>query len=143
IRLLVSEALSRELDRADCAQRAQFADRLWTLSQPLWSTRGNDLSTEHFARLTMAAILPRSANPHGMSWGDDSRELLLRYGWAEWFTREEPPFGGALYASAGITGHDREPSFSFFPDVASLRSVPRLSVSTWVLGEAIASSRYS
>jgi len=97
VRLLVSEPLKRVLDRAGCAERARLADRLWTLSQPLWSTRGNDLRTEHFARLTMAAILPKSANAHGMPWGDDNRELLLRYGWAEWFTRYES--GYSAFAS--------------------------------------------
>ena len=141
IRLLVSEALSRELDRADCAQRAQFADRLWTLSQPLWSTRGNDLRTEHFARLTMAAILPRSANPHGMSWGDDSRELLLRYGWAEWFTRHES--GYSAFALPTITGHDREPSYAFFPDLQSLPVMPRVTANDWNLRNPIARSRYA
>lgn len=140
VRLLVSDALRRELDRADCAQRAQWAHRLWTVSQPLWSTRGNDLRTEHFARLTMAAILMRSANPYGMVWGDDSRELLLRYGWAEWFTRFEP--GYSAFAPATITGHDREPSYAVFPDAQSLRS-GRINADAWNLRDPLARSRYA
>lgn len=141
VRLLVEDRLASEVSRWSCAERSLLADRLWILGQPLWSTAGPDLRTEHFARVTMATILARSANPHGLSWGDDSRELLLRYGWAEWFTRQDPSPG--LAASPAITGHDREPSYAFFPDVSSVRSVPRLTSSTWRLREATARARYA
>jgi hypothetical protein len=141
LRLLVPDRLRRELDRASCDERAMLADRIWTLSQPLWSTPGNDLRTEHFARWTMATILPRSANAHGMAWGDDSRELLLRYGWSEWYTRYDS--GSGIYFSPTITGHDREPSYFFFPDAASIHAVPVLSPGTWSLRNPIARTRYA
>ena len=141
LRLLVSDRLRHELDRASCDERATLANSLWTLSQPLWSTRGNDLRTEHFARWTMATILARSANAYGMVWGDDSRELLLRYGWAEWFTRYESEY--AVYFSATITGHDREPSYFFFPDAQSIRSMPPLRPDAWHFRDPIARTRYA
>jgi hypothetical protein len=141
LRLLVPDRLRHELDRASCDERAMLADRLWMLSQPLWSTRGNDLRTEHFARWTMATILPRSANAHGMAWGDDSRELLLRYGWSEWYTRYDA--GSGVYFSPTITGHDREPSYFFFPDAASIRAVPALAPAAWSLRNPIARTRYA
>lgn len=136
------ERLARELSHATCDERSRLSDRLWMLGQPLWSTPGNDLRTEHFARLTMATILPRSATTHGMSWGDDSRELLLRYGWAEWFTRQDPDLGLSTL-SPRITGHDREPSYSPFPDVQSVASPPRLDGSSWRLRAPMARSRYA
>lgn len=136
------ERLTRELSRATCDERSRLADRLWMLGQPLWSTPGNDLRTEHFARLTMATILPRSATAHGMSWGDDSRELLLRYGWAEWFTRQDPDLGLSTL-SPRITGHDREPSYSLFPEVQSVASPARLDASSWRLRAPVARSRYA
>ena len=141
LHLLVTDRVSREISRAPCDQQGPIAQRLWTLGQPLWSTPGNDLRTEHFARLTMAAILARSANAHGLTWGDDSRELLIRYGWAEWFTRQEA--GPSLYASPAITGHDREPSFYFFPDVKSARNGIRISPESWALRMPTARSRYA
>lgn len=140
---IVADRLSRELSRASCDERAQLTDRLWLLGQPLWSTAGRDLRSEHLARHTMATILARSANAYGMSWGDDSRELMVRYGWAEWFTREDPEMWVGVNGSARTTGHDREPSYSFLPDVASARPLGAVPPSAWRLREATARSRYS
>jgi hypothetical protein len=141
LRLLVSDRLRHELDRASCDERAKLVDRVWTLSQPLWSTPGNDLRTEHFARLTMAAILSRSANAHGMAWGDDSRELLLRYGWSDWYTRYES--GTGIYDSPTITGHDREPSYFFFPDAESIDAARRVAPGAWHFRDPLARTRYA
>ena len=138
---VAGERIARALARAPCEERAALADRLWTVSQPLWSTPGNDLRTEHFARLTMAAILDGTANAHGMAFGDDSRELVIRYGWAEWFTREDANQG--MSTSPVITGHDREPSYFFYPELASPRLVSRLTAGSWNLRSPVAPSRYA
>lgn len=138
---VVEQQLAIELSHARCEERALLADRLWRLSQPLWSVPGNDLRTEHFARLTMAEILARSANAHGMRWSSDSRELLLRYGWSEWFTRQDQTSG--MYASPAVTGHDREPSYFFYPDVASIRSPPRVTEASWKLHAPVPPTRYA
>jgi hypothetical protein len=142
---IAPEKLARELSRASCDERAGLVDRLWVLGQPLWSTPGggNDLRTEHFSRLTMASILARSANAYGMSWGDDSRELMVRYGWAEWFTRGEPDLRLGLSFSSNTTGHDREPSYSFFPEAPSTRALGELAASAWILREPTARTRYA
>lgn len=142
LRRITVGALEAELARASCEQREIIANDLWELSRPLWFLPGNDLRTEHFARHTMAAILARSANGHGMSWGGDSRELLLRYGWAEWFTRQGNDFGG-IHTTPRVTGHDREPSYHFFPAVASVQRTPRLMRSSWTLREPLARTRYA
>lgn len=137
---IVEGAASRLSAKASCRDRELLANRLWHISQPLWSTPGNDLRTEHFARHAMALILDGAANPHGISWGDDSRELLLRYGWAEWFTRRREDFVG-LYTGPHVTGHDREPSYHFFP--ASAQTTSRLDEDDWRLRDALAPSRYA
>src|SRR5918995_180148 len=55
------------------------------LADPLYSLPGNDLRTEHYARHTMALLLQDASNPYGIVWGDDMRELLIRFGWpAHW-----------------------------------------------------------
>lgn len=138
---LVDDPLHRVLSRADCARRAALAADAWTLAKPLWRTRGNDLRTEHYARLTMALVLAGSANAHGMVWGDDSRELLLRYGWAEWFTRDDSDVN--LYTGPRITGHDREPSYFFFAGVPPAGASARLSQNLRDLQRGLAPSRYA
>lgn len=135
----VAPPMSAELRKASCGARAALARRLWTVSQPLWSVHGNDLRTEHFARHTMALLLARSAHPHGMAWSSDIRELMLRYGWSEWFTRPEPsPYQTTL---GGVTGHDREPSYFVFPVTASARAP--IAEAAWAFRNATMPSRYA
>ena len=120
LRHLTTGPITRELGRASCDERLTLVRRLWLVGKPLWSTPGNDAATEHFARRTMVEILTGSANAYGTTFGADNRELVLRYGWPEWFTREEP----SMYqvASPRVIGHDREPSYPYFPqDGATLR----------------------
>lgn len=139
--VLADARLARRLRGADCRDREATANRLLSMSQPLWMLEGNDLRTEHFARHTMAVVLQRAANAHAMSFGTDSRELLLRYGWAEWFTREETTTGG--HPSYAVTGHDREPSFHFFPRGAEARALRFPPASAWQLTDTLAPSRYA
>ena len=138
VRELLSARIAGQLDRADCAERGRLGDRLAFYGQPLWMVPGREWRTEIFARHTMVAILARVANPHG-AWGDDQREMLMRYGWPEWFTRSE---SAGLYATPNVSGHDREPSYDVFPAVASVRT-PRLAGDVWRLRAPLAQSRYS
>ena len=141
IRFLVSNALARQLARTNCGERERLTSRLWALAQPLWSAvdRGNDARTEHLARLTMATILEHSANGFGTSWGSDIRQLMIRYGWDEWFTRHDPEFGSSY--GPRITGHSREPSYAFFPDIPN--ATAPVQSSAWRFTETLARSRYS
>lgn len=142
VRSVTDGPLQKELSRANCEERERLANELWELSRPLWSFPGNDIRTEHFARHTMAGVFARSENAHGLAWSGDSRELLLRYGWAERFTREGHDIGG-FYSSPRVTGHDREPSYYFFPAISSVRNAPRLTRESWRLRESLARSRYA
>jgi hypothetical protein len=139
LRRLVAHTMTSDFRDLSCVQRRDKAERLWKVSQPLWSVVGNDLRTEHFARHTMAMLLARSANPHGMAWSSDSRELVIRYGWSEWFSRAEP----SVYQTTpgGVTGHDREPSYFVFPRTTSTRA--RIEHTSWALRDATMPSRYS
>ena len=139
LRRQVAHTMTPALNKASCAERAAMAQRLWQSSQPLWSVAGNDLRTEHFARHTMALILARSANPHGLAWSGDTRELLLRYGWSEWFTRAEPsPY---QVRPGNITGHDREPSYFMFPTTSS--PYAPIAQTSWELRDASMPMRYA
>jgi hypothetical protein len=62
-------------------QRARFQDRFWRLSDPFLVRAGNEVRSEHLARNVWDRLQDRAASPEGISWGDDLREILLRYGW--------------------------------------------------------------
>lgn len=140
ITALLEDRLARELRSAPCGEREVLADRAWRLAQPLWLTGGNDARSEHLARRTMDVLLNGTANPHGSGWAADTRELLLRYGWSETFTRS-PSEPLAAY-SWSVLGHDREPNWNVMTRVASLRR-PWVPPDAWDLRSPLARSRYA
>src|SRR5256884_2958041 len=50
----------------------------------------------------------------GLYWANDLRDVLLRYGWPTWWTRE-PPMASLFVTEPNITGHDPSPAFQFTP----------------------------
>jgi hypothetical protein len=104
---------ARRYRKLRCEERAARSHRIWWLADPLYSVAGNDLRTEHYSRHTMALFLEHAANPYGVFWSDDMRELLLRFGWPTHWARSfrrsvslEPP---------PVVGHEADPSFWLFP----------------------------
>jgi hypothetical protein len=140
LRRIVDARWSHSFRDASCDERERLASRAFTLGRPLWMVDGSDLRTEHFARHTMARIHERSANALGISFRDDSKELLLRYGWDEWFTGQD--LGGTAFPSLWVTGHQREPAYYLFPDVATLRT-GRPGPGAWSLRGKPVPSRYA
>lgn len=137
--IVLEDPIAREVQRADCRARERLAVTAWRLGQPLWMTEGRDARSEHLARETMATILAGSVTPHNTRWGDDMRELLVRYGWAETHTRT-PPSG--MESSWSVLGHDREPNWNLMPRVASLHA-PWVALDAWSLRGANARMRYA
>jgi hypothetical protein len=76
-------------------------------------TPGNERRTEHFSRMTHAALWKDATNPYGTSWGGDLAELMLRFGWAEKWTQQPSP-SMYLQDRPSVTGHEREPGYHFF-----------------------------
>ncbi len=108
---LLEEPLRRRYRRLSCGERQRFDARVWWLAQPLWSVPGNDRRTEHYARVTMALLLKDARSPYGL-WGDDERELIVRYGWPLAWERDD---GGGTRDPIAI-GHEREPGYHFVPE---------------------------
>ncbi len=77
---LGSLELMQEERRLSEADRALFRERIWRLADPLFLLEGNVLRSEHRARWVLAQVRAESRNGHGLPWGRDLRELLLRYG---------------------------------------------------------------
>src|SRR5699024_10562433 len=80
ISLLLEDNARKRYEKLPCGERAAFESRFWALSRPLYLLPANDLRTEHFARLTMVELIRTSQYPHETPWGDDTKEILIRYG---------------------------------------------------------------
>jgi len=117
VSLLLDGELARRYRRLPCDERGAFEERLWWLAQPLYSLPGNDRRTEHLARATMARIEQDARSPFAMSWGDDMRETLLRYGWPAYWTQQ--PSRSIGLTEPLVTSHEPEPAFHFLPDAGA------------------------
>ena len=137
---LIDDDLERRFKKLDCAGREQMARRLFWFGAPLYSVSSTDLLTEHMARLTRIRISERAATINGLSWGDDERELVLRYGWPRWYSRSAP---SAASQSQVITGHDAGMPYHFFPSARAIDSVGTIDLDDWTLSEQRARTGYA
>ncbi len=69
-----------DLRRAEGAEKLTLEARIWGLSDPLFLLGGNAFRTVHMARRMEAELQAEARNPHGLSWGRDMEEMLVRYG---------------------------------------------------------------
>ena len=99
--------------KMSCAQREAADARIWWVADPLFMTPGNERRTEHYARVLHTLLQQNAVNTYGSSWGGDLAELILRFGWAEKWTRE-PSRSMYPEAQPSVTGHEREPGYHFF-----------------------------
>jgi len=142
--VLLAGELRDRYRREGCAGRDTLNERLWWLARPLYLTNGNDLRTEHFARLTMARIQARTRTAHGTSWGDDVREMMVRYGWPTAWARDrgsESSYGGG--GGPRVLGHEPSPSYYFFPSAHALAAPAAASSDDWEPRAPLASTRYA
>lgn len=138
---LLSDELQHRFRGLDCSGRETFARQLFWLGSPLYSMASTDLLTEHFARLTRVRMSEHAASSDGESWGDDMRELVLRYGWPRWYSRSAPTFGWEDRPS--ITGHDAGVPYDFLPSIHAVDSVGHAKVDDWQLDDPRAQNGYA
>jgi hypothetical protein len=143
ISLFVDGTAAKRYRRLPCADRAVLERRFWWLSQPLYSLPGNDLRTEFFARRTISRLEQQARSAYNLSWGSDVDELLLRFGWPTWWTRDQPSSGlGA--APPSIVGHEPTPSFYFHPADRLLETRPAdARADDWDLTRRLPAARYA
>jgi hypothetical protein len=126
----------------DGGRRSEFLNRLWSYADPLWIVPGNDRLSEHYARRTVAKIREEARNPHGISWGSDMEELLLRYGWAVgWERVSDPP--ASILERQGVVSHEHPESRSFVPAGRLLTDPLARDAEEWVPGLTYAPSAYA
>jgi hypothetical protein len=119
---ILDYSLQRRFRKVGCGRNEQVAERVWWLADPFWSIPGNDRRAEHYARHTMAKIQEPARNAYNLAWSSDLREMVVRYGWARYWTRGP---GNALEPTNGpVSGHEATPNYHFIPVSMSADSAP-------------------
>lgn len=118
---LLDAAQKKRYGKVGCGENEEVAARLWWLADAFHSIFGNDRQAEHFSRHVMARILEPARIVYSVSWGNDIREMIVRYGWARYWTQRTgtsmEPYGGA------ISGHEATPNYRFIPVSLALDSL--------------------
>jgi hypothetical protein len=141
ISILLDDAQRKRYGKVGCGRKGEIATRLWWLADPFLAIPGNDRETEHYARQTMSMILDGTRAGYGIRWGDDLRELLVRYGWSRFWTRSPGPTADPH--EGAISGHEAAPNYHFFPESLKIDSVADIGDSTWNLHNQYSAERYS
>ena len=132
-REVVDGALDKLLRRTACEHRDTLNARLWWLADPFHSIEGNELRSEHLARRTFTVLHDQWRASHPLGWGDDMREIILRYAWPVAWSRdrmgERSPTQGGF--SMAITGHEPNPAYDYFPDAEAVESPYDASDGNW------------
>lgn len=68
-------------------ERERFQERFWQLGDPFYMRPGNELRSEHLARNVWDLLQDRAKATENISWGDDLRQIVLRYGWPSGWER--------------------------------------------------------
>lgn len=138
---LLTDEISERFEKADCAGREAIARRALHIGAPLYSVSTTDLFTEHLSRVTRARIAERSAAADGEAWADDIRELMVRYGWPQWYSRTQVDFGSQRPPS--IIGHDTGMPYNFIPALSTLEHAGQTTQDSWHLDDPRAATGYS
>ncbi len=100
--------------KLECDARREWSRMVWWLADPMWTKPGNDRRTEHYARQVRSLLERESRTPYPLPWGDDTHDLVVRYGWPDRWSREH---GSTVDPSAiRVIGHEPHPAFDFVPN---------------------------
>lgn len=116
---IVLDACSRrERRRAGDTGRARFDARFWRLADPFASRAGNELRSEHLSRHVWDRLQDRARSTEGIRWGDDLREIVLRFGWPTGWERVRGRPG--LPGPTPMVSHYPSPGRNLLPPCESL-----------------------
>ena len=141
ISVLLDDRQRKRYGKVGCGRREALAARLWWLADPFLAVPGNDRQSEHYARHAMSRILDGTRAGYDTKWGDDLRELVVRYGWSRYWTVSP---GSSLDTRQGtISGHEASPNYHFFPASLKIDSAVSIGDSTWSLRDRYSPERYA
>jgi hypothetical protein len=138
---LLDGPLADRFDHMPCDMRDSVARQILTLGAPLYSVSTTDLLTEHLTRYARARIAEHSATADGESWGDDVRQLVMRYGWPQWYSRGFPRM--LIETRVPITGHDAGMPYDFLPSEHAVDHEARITPDDWTLDNRYARTGYA
>lgn len=138
---LLPSSTRRRYERTSCDERVALEERYWMLSRPRLAVPANEWRTEYAVRRVLSRLAERAVTPQAGSWGRDSDELLMRYGWPVAWSRLETPAG--LNPEPSVIGHDPTPSFAFAPNEALLDTAAVSDDDAWDLNDRLAESRFA
>jgi hypothetical protein len=140
--VLLDPAQRKRYGKVGCGRREELAARLWWLADPFLALPGNDRQAEHYSRHMMSRILAGTRAGYDVRWGDDLRELVVRYGWSRYWT-VSPPSSSLDTRQGTISGHEASPNYHFFPTSLVIDSASSIGDSTWSLKHRFSPERYS
>ena len=118
----------------EATDKESLEERLWILSDPLYLVEGNDRKTEQYARQVLIRIRAEAVNGTGLDWDDDLKEITLRWGAPEAWSRErDVPTGDTLLDSRRMVSHRR--GQEFLPPVEALEDPSQMAPGEWTLGD--------
>jgi hypothetical protein len=132
--------MARHYRDVPCSDRDALNDRLFWLADPSYAIPGNDRRTEHYARNVMDRFYRQTDTPHGLRWGNDYRELVLRYGWPERWEAEQRDGG---VGDPSVIGHERPGGRPFMPPSDLAMTPETASWEDWPLDVEQARERYA
>jgi hypothetical protein len=116
ISMLLDDDAKQVYRRLPCGdpRRREYEDRAWFYARTLYLMHGNDSRTEYFSRMVMAQMMKDGGSGHAEAFGDEQRELMLRFGWETAWSREavrQSPDGSGY----NITGYEPRPAYRYIP----------------------------
>jgi len=130
--LILPDRLRGDYQDLQCGDREEKEQRIWWLADPMYLVPGNERLTEHYKRLVLNEILSRSATVRNSRWGDDNRELLIRYGHAIGWERERSA-SPSLATGDNVIGHHRNGGLRFIPPAEFVENITDLEPGEWEL----------
>jgi hypothetical protein len=125
-----------------CGDRDDFERRFWWLADPFYGIPGNERRSEHFYRLVLNALLEESASPRRMRWGNDNRELLVRFGGPIGW--EQQRLSGSMSISdASVIAYHRNGGRQFVPPPQIFEDPTTLTVGEWDIDPERPRSRFA
>jgi hypothetical protein len=117
--MLLDERQRKRYGKVGCGRAKRSLHELWWLADPFLAVPGNDRQTEHYSRHVMSRILDGTRAGYDIQWGDDLRELVLRYGWSRYWTVS--PTSSMDTRQGTISGHEASPELSLLSGFAEDR----------------------